>query len=248
MSEPCISVCMATYNGLPYLDEQLASILAQLDSSDEVIIVDDGSTDGTREFLAQYPDTRIELIFHENKSGPAGAFETALRKSHGDYVFLSDQDDIWPATKVGTYMKIFAANPEVKILCSTVSLIDHQGQPLAQNTPEFKRRFRTGLIANLLHNHYQGSTMAMRAFVLHDVLPFPRGGEHCQLLHDLWIGLRAAQCGHQALRIEEPQLFYRRHGNNVSGGMPLRYQMEKRLRALVALCLHRRNAARNPYV
>jgi glycosyltransferase involved in cell wall biosynthesis len=246
MSERRISVCMATYNGLPYLHEQLTSILAQLDLCDEVIIVDDGSTDGTREFLSQYPDPRLKLIFREKNTGPVRAFEDALCKSHGEYIFLSDQDDVWPDTKVKTYMEIFAANSQVKILCSRVSLIDQQGKPLAEKAPENERPFRTGLISNLLHNYYQGSTMAMRASVLPDMLPFPCGGEHCQLLHDFWIGLRAAQCGHQAMRIEEPQLFYRRHGNNISGRLPLQRQLEKRLRALAALWLHRRNSGSDP--
>lgn len=230
-----ISVCMATYNGLPYLEAQLCSILEQLGAGDEVVIVDDGSKDGSREYLKAHGDSRLRVLFHEKNTGPVGAFEDALRAAKGEYLFLSDQDDIWPADKVAKYMEIFALRPEIEILCSKVRLIDEAGNLLDEVNAENERPFRTGLIANLIHNCYQGSTMAMRAHVLHKMLPFPRGGERCQLLHDLWIGLRAAQCGYGVMRIEEPLLLYRRHGNNVSGRLPLLRQIEKRVRVLAAL-------------
>ena len=106
-----ISVCMATYNGERFLREQIDSILCQLAPDDELIISDDGSTDGTLEIIESYKDKRIRLFFHEKKDGnkyymksnvlyATKNFENALKYAVGDYIFLSDQDDIWYENKV----------------------------------------------------------------------------------------------------------------------------------------------------
>ena len=105
-----VSVCMATYNGERYIRQQIDSILSQLELSDELIISDDGSTDSTLEIIKSYHDIRIKVFHHQqsashNKSyqtniNVTANFENALRHSKGEYVFLSDQDDIWVHNKI----------------------------------------------------------------------------------------------------------------------------------------------------
>ena len=101
-----ISVCMATYNGEKYIKEQLDSILSQLESDDELLISDDGSTDNTISIIQSYNDSRIHILNHVPNSSYSGHekvssnFENALKNAHGDYIFLSDQDDIWCKDKV----------------------------------------------------------------------------------------------------------------------------------------------------
>lgn len=99
-----ISVCMATYNGEKYIKEQIDSILKQLGSDDELVISDDGSSDGTIDIILGYHDPRIHLYkgsFHS----PAFNFENALKNATGDFIFLSDQDDIWYDNKVPEILK-----------------------------------------------------------------------------------------------------------------------------------------------
>ena len=107
-----ISVCMATYNGARFIKQQIDSILPQLSADDELIISDDGSTDGTLEIIASYEDERIKILHHQKN--PAFAkikysrnfycvtenFENALKIANGDYIFLSDQDDVWKENRV----------------------------------------------------------------------------------------------------------------------------------------------------
>ncbi|MEK5777350.1 glycosyltransferase, partial [Acinetobacter nosocomialis] len=105
MSDNMISVCLATYNGEKYIVEQLTSILSQLSPTDEVIISDDHSTDETLLLIKSLNDPRIKIITNELGKGYTKNFENAINHSSGDYIFLSDQDDVWVENKVELMMK-----------------------------------------------------------------------------------------------------------------------------------------------
>ena len=98
-----VSVAMAAYNGLPYIREQVTSILKNLTAEDELVISDDGSTDKTPEFLAEIAkeDARVRVVQGPG-SGIKKNFENALKHCRGNYIFLADQDDIWADDKVET--------------------------------------------------------------------------------------------------------------------------------------------------
>ena len=98
-----ISVCIATYNGAEYLREQVESILSQLEEEDEIVVSDDSSTDTTIEILQSFGDRRIK-IFKNPAKGFVRNFENALRQAQGDFIFLSDQDDVWLPNKVAVCM------------------------------------------------------------------------------------------------------------------------------------------------
>ena len=95
-----ISVCMACYNGEKFIQEQVDSIICQLGLDDELIISDDGSNDRTLDILFSYEDSRIKILHNRACHGFVGNFENALSHAKGDYIFLSDQDDIWKKEKV----------------------------------------------------------------------------------------------------------------------------------------------------
>jgi glycosyltransferase involved in cell wall biosynthesis len=91
---------MATKNGATFIGEQLESILAQLNSSDEIIISDDCSTDGTLEVIRSFQDPRIRILDSESERGITKNFEAGLMASRGDFIFLADQDDVWLPGKI----------------------------------------------------------------------------------------------------------------------------------------------------
>ena len=95
-----ISVCIATYNGARYIGEQLASILKQLSAEDEVVVSDDGSTDGTLDIVRSFNDRRIRIVDGPRRHSPTLNFEWALRNAKGEYIFLADQDDVWLPDKL----------------------------------------------------------------------------------------------------------------------------------------------------
>ena len=102
-----ISVAIAVFNGSRYIKEQLDSILNQTVPVQEIIIIDDASTDNSIEIIQTYNETIIELSEHENNLGLVKTFEEAIQKTTGDIIFLSDQDDIWKENKVEEFVKTF---------------------------------------------------------------------------------------------------------------------------------------------
>ncbi len=229
--QPKVSACMAAYNAGPFLEAQMRSILSQLKPEDEVVIVDDGSTDGTESRIEELGDRRIKLFRHKKNAGVVSTFEDALRSATGDILFLCDDDDIWAPTKVRRFLDTFESRPDVEIVTSRVRMIDENDRPLPDSRINRKGRFLPGFWRNLYMNHYQGSAMAIRASLLGRVLPFPA---QQLFLHDAWIGTRNDLMGGKAVFIDEDLLFYRRHMKNASGTEPLPRQIRKRVELLIA--------------
>ena len=244
---PMISVCMAAYKGERYIEAQLASVLPQLGADDEIVIVNDASPDRTvdhvrrlqAELAAQAQAPRIVLLEHSSNQGVVRTFENAMRSANGDILFLCDDDDLWAPEKVSRMLAVFAARPRVQIVCSGLSLIDENGEPLED--PQFfrTRSFSAKVASNFWHNQFQGSAMALRSSMLGDILPLPAGR---LFLHDAWIGMVNAFRGGEAVFLDEPLLLYRRHRGNYSRKYSRGDQIRLRWQ-LLADILHRKVAA-----
>jgi glycosyltransferase involved in cell wall biosynthesis len=102
-----------TYDRLALLRETMASVLEQTFGDLELIVVDDGSSDGTVEIVGRYAD-RVRLIQQENQGCP-GAFDTGFREAKGDFVALCPADDIWEPQKLEWQREVLAKNPEVDV-------------------------------------------------------------------------------------------------------------------------------------
>ncbi|RYY07742.1 MAG: glycosyltransferase family 2 protein [Sphingobacteriaceae bacterium] len=115
MSNPLISVVIPTYNYKKYIVEAINSVLNQTYPKEkiEIIVVDDGSTDGTNLILNEYiADKKIQYYFQENK-GKASATYNAIQKCNGKYIFNLDADDYFLPSKIEEYVKIFEENDEI---------------------------------------------------------------------------------------------------------------------------------------
>jgi GT2 family glycosyltransferase len=224
-----LSVCMASYNGGPYVDLQLASILQQLGPDDELVIVDDCSKDDTRERILRFADPRIRLIEHAKNKGVVGTFEDALRQATGDILFLADDDDLWAPDKVERFMAAFAQGEDVQLVMSAVALIDPEGKPFKDARWDRGGRFTGGFLRNVLKNQYQGSALAFRSSLLAELLPFPQGRQY---LHDVWIGTTNDRTGGRMVYLPEPLLLYRRHTGNFSRKLSRATQIRLRLQLL----------------
>jgi glycosyltransferase involved in cell wall biosynthesis len=231
---PKVSVCMAAYNGEKYVEQQLQSILSQLGSQDEVIIVDDKSTDRTRDKILSIVDPRIHMVWHSTNCGVVATFEDAVRNATGDVIFLADDDDIWAPEKVAKVLDVFRQNESVKIVLTAISVINQEGNISADTIYSNRKKFNSGFWANVLMNHYQGSAMAFRSTLLTAILPFPK---NVGFLHDAWIGTRNARRGGKVAYIDTPLLFYRRHPDNYSRKMSPLQRLKTRLQLLLAHAL-----------
>lgn len=218
-----ISVALCTYNGASYLDEQLRSILAQTVLPGEIVVSDDGSTDGTPEIVESVAaEAPVPIVFSRNARalGVTRNFESAMRATTGSLIVLSDQDDVWRSDRLALAIAAFDARPELQLVASDARLVDAAGGPLGTGLFESLsigrseheeiaagRAFRTLLRRNLV----TGATVMVRREVLEAALPFPT-----PWVHDEWLAIIAAARGPIQL-LDDQLVDYRQHGANQIG-------------------------------
>ncbi len=206
-----ISVCIATYNGEKYIHEQIASILQQIGNDDEIVVSDDGSTDKTLDVVRSFDAQNIHIYINKGDHGYTPNFENALRNAHGDYIFLSDQDDIWMPDKVEACMKYLKVNDFV---VSDALIVDGDNKPLFDSFCE-QRKSKFGFLNTLIRFSYLGCCFAFRRKVLSKALPFPKN--HILCTHDNWLAL-VSTAFYKSAFIPLPLIRYRRYGGNASSG------------------------------
>lgn len=124
---PKVSVIIPAYNALAYLPEAVDSVVKQTFTDFEVLIVDDGSSDGTVEWVSQIKDSRVRLISQQNQ-GSSGARNTGITAAVGEYIALLDADDIWEPTKLQKQVRYLEENPSVGLVDTWTVLINQQGK------------------------------------------------------------------------------------------------------------------------
>lgn len=201
-----ISVCLATYNGEKFIGSQIDSILSQISLLDEIIISDDGSCDRTIEIISAFRDTRIK-IYRNTRKGIVSNFENALSMASGDYIFLSDQDDIWLPNKISVMMRYLG---EFDLILSDGHIISSDLPVNGCSLYSFTRP-TDRLMQNILRNTFTGCCMAFNRKILSSSIPFPRSLP----IHDWWIGLVAVSIGSVKI-IDDKLIFHRRHESNTS--------------------------------
>lgn len=122
-----ISVVIPTYNRKAFLKDAIESVLRQKSIEKEIIIIDDGSTDGTYEEIKNYP---VKYFFQENK-GPASARNLGILNSKGSYIAFLDSDDLWLDDKLFLQLKFLKEYPEYLIVHTNEIWIKN-GKPLKQ--------------------------------------------------------------------------------------------------------------------
>ena len=170
---------MCTYNGAKYLQSQMDTIINQTRPADEIIVVDDNSTDDTVKILQQYCHKckSIKIYVNENNIGFLKNFSKALSKTTGDYVALADQDDLW----ADNHLEVLLNNIGEKAICiGEAELIDYKGKRLGVTFNQLRsnlcipdddisKAYR--IIYN--YNPYRGADMLIDRRWLHDFLPVP---------------------------------------------------------------------------
>ena len=124
---PKVNIIMSVYNGDKYLREAIDSILNQTFTDFEFIIINDGSTDQTKEILESYTDPRIRL-FHQENMGLTKSLNKGLRLAEGEYISRQDADDISEPERIEQEVKFLDDNPQVALVGTHVSFIDKQGK------------------------------------------------------------------------------------------------------------------------
>lgn len=226
-----ISVCMATYNGASFIEEQLYSILRNLSANDEVIISDDGSSDETRTLIEHImeKDSRIRLL-NGPKKGIIANFENAIVQAKGEIIFLSDQDDVWCDNKVSKVLDCFA-DERTKVVVHDAYVVNEYMEVLLPSYFGF-RKSGSGFIKNIIRNSFVGCCMAFRKDLFSVVIPIPKNIE----MHDQWIGICGEMNG-QVVFLKDRLLYYRRHGDN-SSELNQHHSLFRMIRNRMLLCIN----------
>jgi len=210
-----VSVCMATYNGEKYVSRQLTSILDQLADDDEVIVIDDCSTDATIDVVKQLGDRRIAVHVNDRNRGEVFSFGRAIQLARNEFVFLSDQDDIWTPGRVGL-MRRRLVEAKVSVVSSNFEWIAANEAPIdvpydGVASGDSKRHFKNIVDIFVGRTNYYGCAMAFRRDFVRVLAPIPRFVES----HDLWIALASNVAGSN-VHIDDRTLLKRKHGANVT--------------------------------
>lgn len=233
---------MPVYNGSQYLKDQLASILKQLAVDDQVVIIDDASTDNTMDIIGEFDDHRLVVLNNDGNMGVIASVEKAIQTAEGELIFLSDQDDIWLDGKVEAIKQVFREDLEVTLVVSDAVVIDEKDQIVSDSFYLERSRFVPGVISNFIKNKYMGCTMAFRSDMREYILPIPGNIP----MHDVWIGILNNIYG-KCYFIDKPLVAYRRHRTNTSKGrqrLPQIIVWRWRLvRDLLRRCIRRRGTS-----
>ncbi len=139
-SEPLVSVVMPVCNGACYIGQAIESVLTQDYSNIEIVVIDDGSTDNTRQIILGYNDRRIRYLHQENK-GVASARNLGIRQAKGQFIVPLDADDMMTSSCISRHLAEFKRHPEVDLVYSDVLLIDETSHPLRlMKKPEYLDR------------------------------------------------------------------------------------------------------------
>lgn len=233
MSPPAISVAMAVHNARPYLADSIESILAQSFEDFELVVVENGSSDGSPAVLRRYAqaDRRVRVLECPHALGPAGGSNRAVRESAGAIVAPMDADDVSHPDRLARQYQVLAADPGVAVVGTLAVGIDAAGRRVrpADRSELFRRS-----AFPLSH----GSVMFRRA-------DFEAAGGFraaAEPWEDLDLFLRLADHGRVTV-LTQPLYRYRYHAASVTGS----YAVEESARAgeVLALALAQRRAGRD---
>ncbi len=226
---PLASVVMVCYNGRSYIGEALASVEAQTHRPLEVLVVDDGSTDGTPDLVAgRRWKIPVRLIRFPRNRGPAQARRRGVRAARGPWIAFLDADDVWRPHKLEKQMAAAAAG--VRFIYSDVDVVDRDGRLL-------KRRALAGSYITLYGEYFRSrgwplpfypltSTVVARRDLILSLGSFDAGFRYICDDADMWfrclkrLGERGVRCLPEALAKR------RKHGSQIHVPVPGRPRWE----------------------
>jgi len=214
---PAVSVVMPAYNVAGYVATAVESVLAQTFADFELIVVDDGSTDGTREILAGFRDPRIRLVTGSHRGLPF-PFCDGIALAQGPYLSFLDGDDYWSPLKLEHHVRFLEEHPEVDLTFSWSRIVDNQGRDTGLTSRPWNGpiSFSQLLADNVMGN---GSALVCRRKALLEAGGFDTTMPCCQDV-DICLRMALLRPGNTCA-ISEYLTFYRARTGQLSGDIPL---------------------------
>jgi len=207
---PSVSVNMPVYNVEPYVRESIESVLSQSFEDFELIIVDDGSTDGSLDVVRSFNDKRIKIIQNEKNMGLVYTRNKLVRESCGEFIAVLDSDDIATVDRLKIQYEFLKENPKYAVVGGWLKTIRSNGAHFG-NVWRYITDPDQLPVRLLFGNQIAHSAVMMRRNIL-DESPykaeFPVGQDY-----DLWVRLSQK---HKIINLPELFYYYRQHQNSVT--------------------------------
>jgi glycosyltransferase involved in cell wall biosynthesis len=220
-----VSVVLTSYNACAFLPEAIESVLRQTYSQYELIIVDDGSADGSLECARRYEGPGVQVVSHRNQ-GPGSALNTCLKLAAGEYVALLDGDDAWHPEKLNAHVESFREHAEADLTFTWSDWIDGDSRPVGLGSKRCEGAFT---LDDLMADFVIGNTssVAIRRSALEEIA-------YCDAslfrYYDADLFFRIAQRGSSKVRVIPRALtYYRRHPGQMSADFEAMRQEWNRL-------------------
>ncbi|MBR6871881.1 MAG: glycosyltransferase family 2 protein [Ruminococcus sp.] len=209
------SVVICTYNGERFIAEQINSILAQTRRVDEILLFDDGSTDSTLSIAGQLLSKGgipYRITKNEQNKGVARNFIDGAQQASGDYIFFSDQDDVWKKTKVEIFHRHIVRTGKMLYFSDGIVVDEDLVQTgTLWRSVGFDHRREDISVTMFIKDIVTGAASAVSREVAAMAADIPPN-----VLHDRWLSLIAA-ANDSIEFIRSYTFYYRQHSNNVVG-------------------------------
>jgi|GEM_PF-5308715 len=218
-----VSIVLTNYNREDFILEQLDSIIAQTYRNWELIIIDDCSTDASRELIGKFikdnRDKKIIFLKNEENLGVAKNFEKGLRLTTGEYIAVCDSDDVWFGNKLEKELK-FMKSGNYGMVYSDLTVVDANlkvvKKSFMQNCLSFFGNQKNDSFDELINdNHIAGPTILFNAKLKQRLIPFSE-----YAIQDFWITIICSIFSTIGY-LDEPTVLYRQHSGNMVGASKL---------------------------
>jgi glycosyltransferase involved in cell wall biosynthesis len=226
--KPSVSVIIPLFNHEGYIDAALDSVLGQTCQPDQIIVVDDGSTDSSWERVAQRASRESRMIVwsHSNR-GAAHTLNAALAKATGDYVAILNSDDRYHPERLEACVQCLENDPKAHAVFSRLRFID--GKDVERQNKWYERalnfyRKNGDLSLSLVNGNFLMTTSNL--FIRRHVIEDMGGFANLRYAHDLDFFLRFLAAGFNPVLLEDPLLYYRMHASNTIDEGVLKVKLE----------------------
>jgi len=214
---PLISIITPTYNRADFLGQAIDSVLAQTYQRFELLIVDDGSTDSTRELVEAYNDERISYRYQENQ-GQSVARNLALSIARGDFVCFLDSDNAWFADKLEKSLKAFAEYPDVDVVYGDCVIINEKNEEVSRKN---MRRYSGYIAPLMLKDNFISMNTTMTRRKCFEEMGGLGGKRRVADDYDLWLRFSAR---YQFYHLPEFFAYYRVMDDQISSDKVRRFE------------------------
>ncbi|MDL1959630.1 MAG: glycosyltransferase [Deltaproteobacteria bacterium] len=215
--DPEVSVIIPAYNHVHYVRQAIESITNQTFSHWELIIIDDGSVDGTENIVDKYSDQLNIQVLHQENQGLSSSLNRGLDLAQGRYFGFLPSDDLFYPKKLDIQVRWLEAKPDIAALAGHQTLIDHDGQLLTdhhvQNWFDVSPKGTGDFLLSLLERNFiSAPSVLLRTEILRDLGGFD---PDCIFMqdYDLWFRLLK---NYEMKVLPEPVIYYRWHGGNLT--------------------------------